>query len=156
MTVMGKNKCRRCSPPRGSTPQKCSCGLRLKVYFRSRFGQFIAESGRSLGYALWIMIELFYEAGTLVATGASSGLLVPFVWEGRPRQWRAPASAYREMVLSLREQGIPHEDRASAFQKIPLESRVAMEPRPYQKEALGAWRRDGLRGVVVLPTGAGK
>ena len=31
-----------------------------------------------------------------------------------------------------------------------------MEPRPYQKEALGAWRRDGLRGVVVLPTGAGK
>ncbi|HZC84467.1 MAG TPA: DEAD/DEAH box helicase family protein, partial [Rubrobacter sp.] len=102
------------------------------------------------------MIELFYEAGTLVATGAHSGLPEPFVWDGRTRQWRAPASAYREMVLNLREQGIPHEDRASAFQKIPLESRVAMEPRPYQKEALGAWRRDGLRGVVVLPTGAGK
>ena len=102
------------------------------------------------------MIELFYEAGTLVATGASSGLPEPFIWDGRTRQWRAPASAYRETVLDLRAQGMPHEDRASAFEKIPLESRVAMEPRPYQKEALGAWRRDGLRGVVVLPTGAGK
>ena len=102
------------------------------------------------------MIELFYEAGTLVATGASSGLPEPFVWDGRTRQWRAPASAYRELVLSFRAQGVPHEDRASAFEKVPLESRVAMEPRPYQREASGAWRRDGLRGVVVLPTGAGK
>src|SRR5215218_6812484 len=130
--------------------------IRLKTCQLSRFGQFIAESARSLGYALWSVIELFYEAGTLVATGASSGLPEAFVWDGRTRQWRAPASAYREMVLSLRAQGVPHEDRASAFEKIPLESRVAMEPRPYQKEALGAWRRDSLRGVVVLPTGAGK
>ena len=37
----------------------------------------------------------------------------------------------------------PHEDRAAAFEKVQLESRVAMEPRPYQKEALGAWRRAG-------------
>jgi superfamily II DNA or RNA helicase len=129
---------------------------RIWVCFRSRFGQFIAESGGSLGYALWSVIELFYEAGTLVASGASSGLPEPFVWDGRTRQWRAPASAYRETVLSLRARDVPHEDRASAFEKVPLESRVAMEPRPYQMEALGAWRRDGLRGVVVLPTGAGK
>src|SRR5829696_7667132 len=102
------------------------------------------------------MIELFYEAGTLVAAGAPSGLPEPFVWDGRTRQWRAPANAYRETVLGLRAQGVAHEDRAAAFEKIPLESRVAMEPRPYQREALGAWRADGLRGVVVLPTGAGK
>ena len=102
------------------------------------------------------MIELFYEAGTLVATGASPGLAEHFVWDRRTHQWRAPASAYRETVLGLRKSGYPHEDRAAAFEKVPLESRVAMEPRPYQKEALGAWRQAGLRGVVVLPTGAGK
>ena len=102
------------------------------------------------------MIELFYEAGTLVATGATSGLPEPFVWDGRTRQWRAPASAYRETVLSLRNSEVPHKDRAAAFEKVALESRIAMEPRPYQREALGAWRRRGLRGVVVLPTGAGK
>src|SRR5215203_7448086 len=129
---------------------------RMRVCFRALCWQFSAESAGSLGYALGSVIELNYEAGTLVATGATSGLPETFVWDGRTRQWRAPASAYREMVLSLRAQGVPHEDRASAFEKIPLESRVAMEPRPYQKEALGAWRRDGLRGVVVLPTGAGK
>src|SRR5918993_224663 len=128
----------------------------LNICQRSRFRQFIAESGRSLGYALGSVIELFYEAGPLVAAGPSGGLPDPFVGEERTRQLRAPASAYRETVLSLRAQGVPHEDRASDFEKIPLESRVAMEPRPYQKEALGAWRRDGLRGVVVLPTGAGK
>ena len=102
------------------------------------------------------MIELFYESGTLVAAGASSGLPEPFVWDGRTRQWRAPAGAYRGVVLRLRESRTPHEDRAAAFEKVALESRVALEPRPYQREALAAWGREGLRGVVVLPTGAGK
>ena len=102
------------------------------------------------------MIELRYESGTLLATGASSGLPEPFVWDGRTRQWRAPAGAYREVVLGLRDSGTPHADRAASFENVHLESRVAMEPRPYQREALNAWRRGGLRGVVVLPTGAGK
>jgi superfamily II DNA or RNA helicase len=34
--------------------------------------------------------------------------------------------------------------------------RLAVHPRPYQREALGAWLASGGRGVVVLPTGAGK
>jgi superfamily II DNA or RNA helicase len=33
---------------------------------------------------------------------------------------------------------------------------VRREPRPYQREALAAWQKAGGRGVVVLPTGAGK
>src|SRR5205085_3854313 len=33
---------------------------------------------------------------------------------------------------------------------------VAQQPRPYQLEALKAWEAAGHRGVVVLPTGAGK
>ncbi|MCA1687935.1 MAG: hypothetical protein LC714_04950 [Actinobacteria bacterium] len=103
------------------------------------------------------MIKLFYDSGTLVATGASrSDLPDSFVWDGRTRQWRAPASAYRGAILRLRESETPHEDLASAFERPPLESRVALAPRPYQKEALAAWRREGLRGVVVLPTGAGR
>ena len=34
--------------------------------------------------------------------------------------------------------------------------KLAMEPRPYQDEAIASWARQGGRGVVVLPTGAGK
>jgi superfamily II DNA or RNA helicase len=103
------------------------------------------------------VIRLLYESGTIVASGAS-GRELPgaFVWDARTRQWRAPASAYREAILSLREAGTPHEDLASSFEKLSLESRVALAPRPYQREALAAWRRGELRGVVVLPTGAGK
>lgn len=104
------------------------------------------------------MIELFYESGTLIASGLPDGdhPPEPFIWDGRTRQWRAPASAYREVSLSLRASSTPHRDRAAAFEKLSLESRVAMEPRPYQRDALAAWRRADLRGVVVLPTGAGK
>ncbi len=36
------------------------------------------------------------------------------------------------------------------------EPKLAMTPRPYQDEAIAAWARQGGRGVVVLPTGAGK
>ena len=103
------------------------------------------------------MIELSYESGTLLATGASSERLPePFIWDKRTEQWRAPARAYRTTVLKLRASEIPYKDRAARFEKLSLESRVAMEPRPYQREALNAWRRGELRGVVVLPTGAGK
>lgn len=100
------------------------------------------------------VIELGYDSGTLVATGGRPP--EPFVWDARTEQWRAPAGAYRETVLALRASQTPHDDRAAAFEKLTLESRLAMEPRPYQKEALAAWRRSELRGVVVLPTGAGK
>lgn len=100
------------------------------------------------------MIELSYDSGTLLASGGQPP--EPFVWDPRTEQWRAPANAYRETALALRADGTAYEDRAAAFENLRLESRVAMEPRPYQKEALGAWRKAGLRGVVVLPTGAGK
>jgi hypothetical protein len=39
---------------------------------------------------------------------------------------------------------------------LPFEPAVAQAARPYQAEALAAWRAAGGRGVVVLPTGAGK
>ncbi len=78
------------------------------------------------------------------------------MWDNRTRQWRAPAGAYRNTVLELRASETEHADRAANFTRLPLESRIALEPRPYQREALGAWWKAGLRGVVALPTGAGK
>src|SRR4051794_17592242 len=36
------------------------------------------------------------------------------------------------------------------------EARLALSPRPYQEDALAAWIEGRGRGVVVLPTGAGK
>lgn len=39
---------------------------------------------------------------------------------------------------------------------LPFTPALDREPRDYQQEALEAWRVNGGRGVVVLPTGAGK
>ncbi len=39
---------------------------------------------------------------------------------------------------------------------LPAPVELLLESRPYQEEALTAWRASGNRGVVVLPTGSGK
>ena len=39
---------------------------------------------------------------------------------------------------------------------LPLALRLAVEPRSYQRAAVDAWLRADGRGLVVLPTGAGK
>jgi superfamily II DNA or RNA helicase len=39
---------------------------------------------------------------------------------------------------------------------LPITSRLVRDPFPYQLEAVAAWIEGGRRGVVVLPTGAGK
>ena len=39
---------------------------------------------------------------------------------------------------------------------LPWPVSVTLAPRPYQEDALTAWRAEGCRGVVVLPTGSGK
>jgi superfamily II DNA or RNA helicase len=39
---------------------------------------------------------------------------------------------------------------------LPFEPALDLQPRPYQREAVAAWLRAGGRGIVVLPTGAGK
>jgi len=40
--------------------------------------------------------------------------------------------------------------------KLPFETQLGMEPRPYQHEAVTRWQSAGSAGVVILPTGAGK
>jgi len=39
---------------------------------------------------------------------------------------------------------------------LPVAPQLELTPRPYQQSAVDAWLRNGGRGVVVLPTGAGK
>src|SRR5207244_10938007 len=69
---------------------------------------------------------------------------------------RAEAIAYAEVVRALVREKIAYEDRARRYQELAAGARVHVEPRAYQSEALAAWKRQRGRGVVVLPTGAGK
>lgn len=105
------------------------------------------------------VLTLQFDKGSLVLPQLSDELAqnVPEVkWDPRARLYRAPARAYRSIVLALRDQNIPHEDQARAFKRRPFALRESIEPRPYQIAALQAWMEASQAGVVVLPTGAGK
>jgi superfamily II DNA or RNA helicase len=76
--------------------------------------------------------------------------------DARSASHRAPAIAYADVVRSLTRAKIDFEDRARRYNALEHGLRVRREPRPFQAEALKAWRDARSRGVVALPTGAGK
>jgi superfamily II DNA or RNA helicase len=51
---------------------------------------------------------------------------------------------------------VEYADQARAYSELSSELVLHRNPRPFQTEALAAFRKAGGRGVVVLPTGAGK
>lgn len=100
---------------------------------------------------------LSFEAGTLLLDGDSDfPAPAAFRWDERVRRWRAPAWAYRDVIKEFIRRQVPYEDRARAYLEFDFRPTLAVEPRPYQQEAIAAWRRAGRCGVVILPTGAGK
>jgi len=106
------------------------------------------------------MLTLRFAAGTLELSGDAQSLAadLPSGWRWDPRSGshRAPGVCYAATVRHLRARGLPYEDQARAYTTLATASRVHRTPRPYQQEALDAWLAAERRGVVVLPTGAGK
>ncbi len=100
-------------------------------------------------------MRLAYDRGTVVAKDASITPTPHFRWDPRTEEFRALACKYREIVEYLRAKGVEFEDLV--MDPVEGELKVVKRPslRPYQKEALKAWL-ERKRGIVVLPTGAGK
>ena len=104
-------------------------------------------------------VEIRFRSGTLEVAGIPApfaGLPCSCVWDERTACFRAPASAYADLVKTLRRLKIAYSDQARRYETLAAGAVVRREPRPYQSEALAAWDAAGGRGVVVLPTGAGK
>jgi superfamily II DNA or RNA helicase len=51
---------------------------------------------------------------------------------------------------------VPFTDEARGYRELELAMRTRREPYPHQAEAIEAWKAGKHRGVVALPTGAGK
>ena len=66
-----------------------------------------------------------------------------------------PAYMYHRLVEHLEKSGEPFRDEAAKFLDVGNVS-TSFKLRDYQEAALSSWTRGGSRGVVVLPTGAGK
>jgi len=69
---------------------------------------------------------------------------------------RAVGRMYRQALVVLVKAGLEPRDDARNYLELKLVPRRVREPHPHQSEALAAWLAAGKRGVVVLPTGAGK
>ncbi|WP_428268340.1 DEAD/DEAH box helicase family protein [Haliangium sp.] len=100
-----------------------------------------------------------FSAGTLELVGLhpDAAALVPDCrWDERTACHRGPAAGYAPILRALRRADIPFRDQARAYDTLDAGLRAHREPRDYQREALDAWQAQRGRGVVVLPTGAGK
>lgn len=99
-----------------------------------------------------------FDRGTLLLHPPPKGKAwIDFAtWDERVEKFRIPAIYYRQLIEALKAEGIDFRDEAKAFEPLELIPSVEMPPYPHQQEALTAWKQAGRKGVVVLPTAAGK
>ncbi len=103
-------------------------------------------------------LELLWDRGTVLVRGkvppqlAGSSLVR---YDGRVGAYRAHGYNYHRIRAVLDAAGARYVDRV--WERVPRCRPAGARPqlRPYQEEALSRWAEKG-RGVVVLPTGAGK
>lgn len=101
---------------------------------------------------------LSYDRGTLILHPPPKGQSwLPFVtWDDRIEKFRLPAHQYRPFLEAMRAEDVTIEDKAGGFQALELSLAAKHEPYQHQLEARAAWLKAGRRGVVELPTAAGK
>jgi superfamily II DNA or RNA helicase len=99
---------------------------------------------------------LSYDRGTILVRSEAK---VPYsTWDDRVRAFRAQALYYREILDFLDKSELSAvKDGVQDPPPCPAELKCRnLSMRAYQKKALESWDRAGRRGVIVLPTGAGK
>jgi superfamily II DNA or RNA helicase len=101
-------------------------------------------------------VKLRFERGTLALQGPAVEDLAGVLWDPRTLGHRAAAHRYHEIVTHLDARAIELDGDLRAAWTRRSAPKHDLELRPYQSQALAAWTAFGRRGVVVLPTGAGK
>jgi superfamily II DNA or RNA helicase len=105
------------------------------------------------------MVAVRFASGTIEVVGLDAdfrGLPASATWDPRSACHRAPGSDYADVLRALTRLKVAYEDLARRYEVLDTGAQAHRQPRPYQREALQAWKDRGARGVVVLPTGAGK
>jgi superfamily II DNA or RNA helicase len=99
------------------------------------------------------MLRLWFDKGTLLLKGEIG---TPYGrWDPRSGCYRIKACHYRDVLDFFRESNIRVEDTAMNLPALE-QIRDSIELRSYQNKALDQWLVAGKRGVLVLPTAAGK
>jgi superfamily II DNA or RNA helicase len=105
------------------------------------------------------VLSLRFEDGTVRVEGLdeadlSTAALPGVEWDDRGLVARAPAYRYADLRAALDDRGVAYEDDVLPTERLDLTH--SYDLRDYQRAALDAWRGNGDRGVLELPTGSGK
>ncbi len=103
-------------------------------------------------------LSIDFHAGTIRLHGLDDAVASEWgvTFDEREQVHRAPAIDYRRLVVAAKRANVELDDRARRYEELPLTLTMARTPYPHQREAIEAWSKAAGRGVVVLPTGAGK
>lgn len=103
-------------------------------------------------------MRIRFDRGTLVLeaerAGEQPGDIAGVVWDDERRAWRLPAERYAELMRQLADDGVEVSDDLCGRDTAMTWALPAL--RWYQHAALASWIAGGSRGVIALPTGAGK
>ncbi len=101
---------------------------------------------------------LTYDRGTLILHPPPRGKdwIDYATWDDRIEKFRVPAIEYRALMDAIATSDQRLVDKARAYDTLELTPGLEMVPYLHQQEALEAWQQAHRRGVVVLPTAAGK
>jgi superfamily II DNA or RNA helicase len=107
-----------------------------------------------------VTLTLRFEDGTVRVVSDDESLrdlataLDSLEADDRSGGYRAPAHRYADLCDELDAREIDYRDQVLRTEPLALSTQYQL--REYQQEAVDAWRDAGERGVVELPTGAGK
>lgn len=97
---------------------------------------------------------LNYDNGTIRIKGIGH---IPFAtFDPRTNALRAPALYYNDIIKYMRASDIEFDDYVLDLIASPHLEAKGVVLRDYQQKALHNWMKAGMKGCVVLPTGAGK
>jgi superfamily II DNA or RNA helicase len=113
------------------------------------------QARESLGPEALSASSVLFSAGTLVVEGPAAER-EDVVWDDGLGAARVPAYRFGEIAACVDEAGQTLEGDLRQQWPASPRSWESLGLRPYQEEALAAWQAAGRRGVVALPTGAGK
>lgn len=103
-------------------------------------------------------ITLTFEDGCILSQTLEPCLeeLGCFEWDPRSKSFRAKASDYKNIILSLRDAKCSYKDEARAYKILSSKLKKPLTLRNYQSEAITSWKKHEKAGAISLPTGAGK
>lgn len=157
---IGYDKARKCSIYRLNLEKCRKLGVEKAKEILEKYGIRISEGlAEVLSRAKKPVVVLNLEGSDLIIYGLYESvpeLSNVLIWDEVDKVFRSKPLNYHEICGILRQKGYQIVSTVKEDWNLGVETKPTFELRPYQLDAFKAWEDNNYRGVIVLPTGAGK